>query len=336
MASARGPHTIALMPEAKINPHPRTRFHHPNDWLLLEIVSLDKSATGTSGVHYGTALSALRIIANNAPHSWLAADKDGVSINMEEDSILTASSFYFFVQPVTYDYPIILDFSDWRFPSGGPPEAWNTAALNPKLTVPGESPRSVNSDCKIIPLRADLHSTFDKKQWVIVPKHGLFVSHILVAEVSGLYPDYHDCVPFLHVAVKPENFQHFLFAAFAYIIINHRKLALGSGVPVKVVQYIEDKGEWETNTLDCQRLNARYGGGGLVHTRKRPMKKRRAEDVMELCNDKRQKQNDIPDASDTSSIFGTPDNSEPEMPDLWDTHDSEISNSDVPESDKDS
>ncbi|KAK4215446.1 hypothetical protein QBC37DRAFT_371897 [Rhypophila decipiens] len=252
---------------------------------------------------------------------------------MEEDGILTASSYYFFVEAVTYDYPIVLDFHDWRFPSGGPPEAWNTAALNPKLAVTGCAISQRTSaieqahlchrresmvHCNMIPLRADLHRTFDKKQWVIVPKHGFFVSHILVAEFGGLYPDYHDCVPFLHVAGKPENFQHFLFAAFAYRIINHRKLALGSGVPVKVVQYIEDKGEWETNTLDCQQLNARYGGGGLVHTRKRPrqaLKKRRAEDVMEPCNDKRQKQDDIPDASDTSSITSTSDNSEPEMPD---------------------
>ncbi|KAM7211095.1 hypothetical protein V8F06_013515 [Rhypophila decipiens] len=53
---------------------------------------------------YWTVLSAVRVIANNAPHSWLAADKDGVPINMEEDGILTASSYHFFVDAVTYDY----------------------------------------------------------------------------------------------------------------------------------------------------------------------------------------------------------------------------------------
>ncbi|GAP91598.1 hypothetical protein SAMD00023353_6400550 [Rosellinia necatrix] len=104
------------------------KFHHPgypppHDFLFM-LPRLDRSSGSLKGVHYGTALTACQIIANNAFDGYLATDREGrdrVDSNLDFDHLLTKSDYWFFVAPVPqslnpYPYPVVPSFRDWAFP----------------------------------------------------------------------------------------------------------------------------------------------------------------------------------------------------------------------------
>jgi hypothetical protein len=138
-------------------------FRHPGyarpHNLLLRIARVDRSApTEPLGVHHGTALVALQIIADNAFETGrFTLDKDGQEeVRIPLDAILTVSTLLFcrwrrskyvpiwlyFYFPEIFDtlflclgqYPVVPSFRDWAFPHGRVPRAWTwAAAASPKL-----------------------------------------------------------------------------------------------------------------------------------------------------------------------------------------------------------
>ncbi|KAI0867395.1 hypothetical protein GGS24DRAFT_485805 [Hypoxylon argillaceum] len=74
-------------------------YEPPYDVLFL-FPRLDHTSTSLKGVHYGTALTACQIIANNAFDGYLATDQEGrerVGPDINLDHVLTESKYWFFV-----------------------------------------------------------------------------------------------------------------------------------------------------------------------------------------------------------------------------------------------
>ncbi|CAN8106466.1 unnamed protein product [Discula destructiva] len=101
-------------------------FRHPGyrdlSDVLFELPRLDTSPqTERAGVHYGTALLACQIVANNSFHGYLATDRDGQQrVSLTLDGVLLEDNYWFIV-PVTGDsaesvYPVVSRFEEWRFP----------------------------------------------------------------------------------------------------------------------------------------------------------------------------------------------------------------------------
>jgi hypothetical protein len=54
-------------------------------------------AADNGGVHFGTALTACGIIANNAFNGWFARERDATPEERDWDSVLLGDKFYYFV-----------------------------------------------------------------------------------------------------------------------------------------------------------------------------------------------------------------------------------------------
>ncbi|KAI1120125.1 hypothetical protein F5Y10DRAFT_139903 [Nemania abortiva] len=115
-----------------IEPVDEIKFHHPgypdDCGILFSLPRLDRSSTPPNGVHYGTALTACQIVANNAFHGYLATDREGSKRVdpdlLSRDHLLTKPDYWFIVpadghpgpDPNPPPYPVVPSFRDWTFP----------------------------------------------------------------------------------------------------------------------------------------------------------------------------------------------------------------------------
>ncbi|KAI0401064.1 hypothetical protein F4802DRAFT_581677 [Xylaria palmicola] len=97
-------------------------YDPPHD-VLFRLPRLDQcSSSSTKGVHYGTALAACQIIANNAFEGYFATDRAGKRrVQCTYDNVLTGTRYWFFDtapnhNPVHIPYPVVPSFQDWAFP----------------------------------------------------------------------------------------------------------------------------------------------------------------------------------------------------------------------------
>ena len=106
MATLTPPPKAILPPSEELLSRPGIRFLHPgypsrNTLLILPRVDLglaNAGGTHIAGVHYGTALVACQIIANNAFDGRLAEDASGQRlVDVPLDSTLARDIYYFFV-----------------------------------------------------------------------------------------------------------------------------------------------------------------------------------------------------------------------------------------------
>ncbi|KAI0465895.1 hypothetical protein F4859DRAFT_499383 [Xylaria cf. heliscus] len=201
-------------------------YNPPCDTLFM-LPRLDhssvSSASSLKGVHYGTALTACQIIANNAFDGYLATDREGRErVDLNLDHLLTESQYWFFTgsaHPNLNPYPIIPSFQDWAFPhqeiarwslptdittepdmSGPRCIITQTAALvNKAHLIPAADENwykvnvmsrygnhhDINQKSNKITLRHDLHYAFDSHLFAIVPKQNHYVVHQLSATESS-------------------------------------------------------------------------------------------------------------------------------------------------------
>ena len=78
--------------------------------VLLTLARVDRStATNPLGVHHGTALTALQIIADNAFETGrITLDRDGQrDVNVPLEGILTESTYYFIVGDSPSMFPLL-------------------------------------------------------------------------------------------------------------------------------------------------------------------------------------------------------------------------------------
>ncbi|KAI0405190.1 hypothetical protein F4802DRAFT_187294 [Xylaria palmicola] len=198
-------------------------YNPPCDTLFM-LPRLDhSSASSLKGVHYGTALTACQIIANNAFNGYLATDREGCErVDLNLDHLLTESQYWFFTSsayPNLNPYPIIPSFQDWAFPhqeiarwslptdittdpNTSDPRCiiTQTAALVSKAhLIPAADENwfkvnvmsrygnhhDINQKSNKIALRHDLHCAFDSHLFAIVPKQNYYVVHQLSATESS-------------------------------------------------------------------------------------------------------------------------------------------------------
>ncbi|KAI1506156.1 hypothetical protein F5X99DRAFT_125831 [Biscogniauxia marginata] len=115
--------------------HPGYEFPHD---LLFKLPKLDQEhSSPTKGIHYGTALAACQIVANNAD-GYLATDRTGQHrVNCEFDDVLTRNKYWFFVVGASTEgglhakspYPIVPSFQDWPFPHQDQDDDQNSTPL---------------------------------------------------------------------------------------------------------------------------------------------------------------------------------------------------------------
>ncbi|KAK4155532.1 hypothetical protein C8A00DRAFT_13439 [Chaetomidium leptoderma] len=285
------------------------RFLHPgyhSKDILLILPRVDRTtSTSTYGVHHGTALVACQIIAGNAfANSYLALDKAGQQrVQVPLHDILIEEQYYFIVEGSEL-YPIVPSFQDWEFPHGRIPDWWpsvvttSVSTLDCAITNAGYAveeahlvPKEervwyrdnemrlygvgglpdIDNGANILPLRKDIHYSFDARWFVIVPRIVTtnssltpslqYVTHIISRDAAELWPAYHLAL----VESLRTDSRAYLFARFAWAILFQVKLFVIAGRSRHVIRVSRDEAgdvKYETESCTGTELENAYGGGG--------------------------------------------------------------------------
>lgn len=191
-------------------------------------------------------------------------------------------------------YPIVPSFRDWRFPHNDVDNIWPTTpsdagrpsgcplsgctyAINGAHLIPREEATwyrknamgiyaDINDPVNIIPLRKDLHKCFNDRWFVIIPKpapSGVhYVTHILSSEAAEIWPSYHNIE--MHY-LSNTNIKQFLFARFAWAIIQGVKPFITAGIQRKIIQVdVAQTGEntYKEGNMEGSKLQDSYARGG--------------------------------------------------------------------------
>ncbi|KAL7967090.1 hypothetical protein HDV63DRAFT_383706 [Trichoderma sp. SZMC 28014] len=290
----------------------------PNTLLTLAPTDCENSNGVTVfGVHHETALLACQIIANNAFHcGYFALDSAGLQrVDVPLHGLLTKGRYYFHIDGID-QYPVVPSFRDWRFPHGEIENIWpshpSDDLINPSFCplsgfsyalkmahiIPREeyawfaknemsSDRNINNSGNIIPLRKDLHKCFDDRWFVIIPKPTSsgtrYVTHVLSLHAAEIWPDYHNIE--LRCLMQPYG-RNFLFARFAWAIIQQVKGFVTNGVQRKVARIITKQSgqvEYLVSDVGGPLLQHLYGGGGSRSAT--PMKRKFGALASDDCED---------------------------------------------------
>ncbi|KAI1735047.1 hypothetical protein F4680DRAFT_470236 [Xylaria scruposa] len=240
-------------------------YHAPAN-VLFTLSQVDDLTTSLKGVHHGTALTACKIIANNATNGYLTKDREGRHrVDQNPDYVLTKSKYWFFAGP-EHDtiYPVVPSFQDWEFPHGSPLINWlkpggTTAAdasehrcvitrtaelVHPTHLIPladeqwfeknamhqyGDQSRSdIDQTGNTTTLRHDLHYASDDNWFSIIPKQNCYVIHQFHATTAGRteFAAKYHNIPISHGF---ENVApEFLFARFARSVLMLAKAFIAS------------------------------------------------------------------------------------------------------------
>lgn len=218
-------------------------------------------------------------------------------------------------------YPVVPSFRDWKFPHNDVENIWPTTpeedlnhpsrcplsgftyAIKKAHIIPreeavwyGKNAMSSYADMddseNIIPLRKDLHKCFDDRWFAIIPKPAPsgthYVTHILSLSAAEIWPSYHNielrCLSTTHT-------KQFLFARFAWAIIQGVKPFLTAGIQRRIVQVdVTETGEinQKESNMEGSKLQESYAGGGSKSAT--PLKRKAArasekDDSEELSSD---------------------------------------------------
>ena len=150
-SQAPAPDTAARMairqrPQIDVAPHGPpsnpflVKFRHPaNDLYFLRLPAFDCCPPDNFGIHYGTAITACRILACNED-GYLSTSRDRHGhgrINVDLDSIIPRGTYYYHLSSQKSEalYPICCDFPCWQFPHRQFPPAWQTELPKEGITA---------------------------------------------------------------------------------------------------------------------------------------------------------------------------------------------------------
>ncbi|KAL6901402.1 hypothetical protein GGI43DRAFT_383022 [Trichoderma evansii] len=254
------------------------RFLHPGystpDTLLTLARSdcVNSNGTVVFGVHYETALLACQIIANNVFHSgYFTLDQSGLQrVNIPSHGLLTKKNHYFFIDGIDkfQSFPV---FEIGNFPI----KTWKMFGqlfFATILTIAILSSLWIFLRCdwsSYYPTTRDFHKCFDDRWFVIIPKQTSsgtrYVTHVLLSEAAEIWPDYHN----IEIrCLSPDQGRNFLFARFAWTIIQRVRPFITAGFKRKVVRLnnenTDDTDEMEYLVMDIggpqlQNLYSRCG-----------------------------------------------------------------------------
>ncbi|KAK0664040.1 hypothetical protein DIS24_g456 [Lasiodiplodia hormozganensis] len=126
----RVPEHIVGVETISTDPRHVVHFRHPAyptaKNRLFSLLALDHP---TGGIHFTTAHTACAIIAGNRFDGYLSLTATGEPIRAGSYSVLTGSDYFFCVPTPkgttgTYKYPVVPNFTEWRFPHSELPSAW--------------------------------------------------------------------------------------------------------------------------------------------------------------------------------------------------------------------
>jgi len=131
---------------------------------------------------------------------------------------------------------------------------------------------NIDNSANILPLRKDIHFTFDDQWFVIVPKivtidsslqpSRQYVTHIISRSAAELWPTYHNTL----VGSLRFDSRAYLFARFAWAVIFRTKLFVIAGQPRQVIQISRNPAGnvegYKTKFSTGKELEQAYGGGG--------------------------------------------------------------------------
>ncbi|KAI0435503.1 hypothetical protein F4803DRAFT_545372 [Xylaria telfairii] len=282
------------------------RFCHPgypdtfNE--LFRLPRYDSSPTSGNGVHYGTALVACQIVANNAFNGYLTTDQEGNHrVDLDLNHLLTELVYWFHIPGSDAKYPIVPSFRDWQFPHGQVPNNWQTpkdehddGAGISRCVVTCQT--GATAECHLVPkaerqwfitnnmvryghfdaranllcLRLDLHFSMDAHACTAVPKGEYYHIHSFrhgLQHEREQAANFHNCI----IRQPPDATTEFLFARFARTVIMLVKDFITMGwsklnvVRIRAVDNGTDedeKYEWQVETLSPRELSELYSGGG--------------------------------------------------------------------------
>ncbi|OIW25614.1 hypothetical protein CONLIGDRAFT_647355 [Coniochaeta ligniaria NRRL 30616] len=275
------------------------------DYILsLPRVDTHPSEPNEYGVHHATALLACQIIGNNAFDGYLSTSRENPEkITTPADGVLMEAN-YFFIVPGNAKYPVVPSFQDWKFPQTEFESLWwpniTTGLLdlvsgcavtqcayslekahlvpqtekvwyrrNSMFTHSCGQLGGIDNNANLLYLRIDTHRSFDNKDWVIVPKptysdpEFTYAVHVLDCDkpAAQFYTNWHNC----EVLNLQDNSKAYLFARFAWAVIQGVKPFLMAGIPRNIVRVEADKkgtSTWEVKLVSGKELDELYGEGG--------------------------------------------------------------------------
>ncbi|KAK0703759.1 hypothetical protein B0T26DRAFT_744454 [Lasiosphaeria miniovina] len=287
------------------------RFRHPGydslD-LLLTLPRVDSTRSiSTYGVHHRTALLACQIIAGNAfANSYFSLDKAGQQqVQVSLDGILTDTDYYFIVEGSVL-YPIVPSFQDWEFPHNRIPDWWpsinasSVTTTNCGITNAKEhcwyqdnqmhmfGGGDINNQGNLLPLRKDIHHSFNARWFVIVPRIVTidsslqpslqYVTHIISDFAAELWASSHITL----VGSLKNQSRAYLFARFAWAMIFRTKLFVIAGQRRHVIRVSRDtdgKVEYKTMSRTGEEPQNAYGGRRSKTATPRSQKKRKSGQI---------------------------------------------------------
>ncbi|KAL7898190.1 hypothetical protein HDV63DRAFT_410448 [Trichoderma sp. SZMC 28014] len=132
----------------------------------------------------------------------------------------------------------------------------------------------INTSSNIIPLKKDLHKCFDDRWFAVVPKRTSsgtrHVTHIFSTEATEIWPSFHNIKL---RCLSQELGREFLFARFAWAVIQQVKPFIIAGDPHKVIRITtnnSNKTEYLATDIGGLELRNLYGGGSTSLKRKFP------------------------------------------------------------------
>lgn len=265
-----------------------------------ENILLDLPALDGNGIHHETARIACCILANCRWDGFLSKSRQGPPVPVPEgpQDVLLAGDYYFYV-PSDARYAIVPSLRHFRFPDQLP-GSWSeneNAPISPTTASPSHCSVTRASlpleNAHIIPLkeldwwqqnqmymyarvgnasldtcceenrlalRKDIHHLWDTHRFALVPKHGVWVVHILSpGKTDELQELYHN------LTLQPLGgiSREYLLARFAIAVFDKLLFSrLRSGLPRKLVWISapgEPPGEREVPAAECAREFARKG-----------------------------------------------------------------------------
>jgi HNH endonuclease len=267
----RIPPKFSLPTQAPI-PWTSVSFYHPYHQIALFRFRRTDKKGDEYGVHFLMALTACRILADNAFDGFLTTDQAGEKrVDLKPDQILCDMIYYFHVgkdeEGKTINYAVVPSFNSWTFPSQLP-EAWNLP-LNINVTrserclitgrsttekaqcIPaaeeawfngnamghyeGGSLGNINSISNHFYLHCALHRLFDNRVWTFVPRHGEFAVTALSPRLNEPSGEFSEFVYTFHGKGVMFDFPappQFVFARFAWSVLLFAKSFVISGTKV--------------------------------------------------------------------------------------------------------
>ncbi|PLB43331.1 hypothetical protein P170DRAFT_481279 [Aspergillus steynii IBT 23096] len=262
-------------------------FLHPgyadNQNILLTLPAFD-----SGGIHHGTAHTACAILANCRWDGFLSLSRTGARLSAGPDDVLPHGRYYFCIEGED-QYPVVPTFEHFHCPASLP----HLYSCAPIVTSSADDAIRRDGSCRItamflytanpgrgldtrcadntILLRRDLHKLWDDNKFVIVPKRGKWVVHVMWnSSVVDIQERYHN----LQLQPLASVSRHFFLCRFALTVFFNSPF-LGQRVTRKLV-LVDPEGstEFRVRDMTADEYRRKFSGSARANSGSQSPKKR--------------------------------------------------------------